>query len=204
MHYLWERRTHGSNIWATTLMGKQEIGINIMTNESLQVSPDNKSSVMIGCLPVMKETFLLSDRGKIAFHGIFSTINYAVNWFRAILHNIRCLLTVRMPFPLMASIWTPKLIKQTFTNSIAGKQKQITSVSWTKELTSISASLSSSDRTAFRVVEGVQRRASGSTSIWRGFALSFSMCRWISRSLLISTILFREEESTLLYIHNKR
>lgn len=60
-------------------MGKQEIGINIMTNESLQVSPDNKSSVMIGCLPVMKETFLLSDCGKIAFHGIFSTINYAVN-----------------------------------------------------------------------------------------------------------------------------
>lgn len=60
-------------------MGKQEIRINIMTNESLQVSPDNKSSVLIGCLPVLMETFLLSNRGKIAFHGIFSTINYVVN-----------------------------------------------------------------------------------------------------------------------------
>lgn len=60
-------------------MGKQEIGINIMTNESLQVPPDNKNSVLIGCLPVMEETFLLSNRGKIAFHGIFSTINYVVN-----------------------------------------------------------------------------------------------------------------------------
>lgn len=60
-------------------MGKQEIGINIMTNESLQVSPDNKSRVLIGWLPVMKETFLLSKRGKIAFHGICSTINYVEN-----------------------------------------------------------------------------------------------------------------------------
>lgn len=61
------------------LMGKQEIGINIMTNESLQVSPDNKNSVLIGCLPVMEGTFPLSNRGKIAFHGIFNTINYVVN-----------------------------------------------------------------------------------------------------------------------------
>jgi len=59
-------------------MGKQEIGINIMTNESLQVSPDKMSIVLIGCPPVMMETFLLSNRGKIAFHGIFSTINYVV------------------------------------------------------------------------------------------------------------------------------
>lgn len=61
------------------LMGKQEIRINIMTNESLQLSPDNKNSVLIGCLPVMEETLTLSNRGKIAFHGIFSTINYEVN-----------------------------------------------------------------------------------------------------------------------------
>lgn len=60
-------------------MGKQEIGINIMTNESLQVSPDNKSNVLIGCLPVMEETFPLSNRGKIAFHGVFGTIKYVVN-----------------------------------------------------------------------------------------------------------------------------
>lgn len=56
-------------------MGKQEIGINIMTNESLQVSPDNKNSVLIGRLPVMQEKFLLSNRGVIIFHGIFSIIN---------------------------------------------------------------------------------------------------------------------------------
>lgn len=62
-----------------TQMGKQEIEINIMTNESLQVSPNNKSSVLIGCLHVMEETFTLSNRGEIAFHGIFSTINYVVN-----------------------------------------------------------------------------------------------------------------------------
>lgn len=60
-------------------MGKQEIGINIMTNESLLISPDNKSSALIGCLPVTDETFPYSNRGKIAFHGIFSTINYVVN-----------------------------------------------------------------------------------------------------------------------------
>lgn len=69
---------HGSNIRAMRLMGKQEIGINIMTNESLQVPPDN-NSILIGRLPVMVETFLLSNRGRIAFHGIFSTINYVVN-----------------------------------------------------------------------------------------------------------------------------
>ena len=51
-------------------MGKHEIGINIMTNESLQVSPDNKSNVLIGCLPVMEETFPLSNRGKIAFMDV--------------------------------------------------------------------------------------------------------------------------------------
>lgn len=108
-----------------------------MTNESLQVSPDNKNSVLIGCLPVMEGTFPLSNRGKIAFHGIFNTINYVVNWFRAILHNIRCLLTVRMLFPLMASIWTLQLIKQTSNNSTLGKCKQITRVSWLSEETYI-------------------------------------------------------------------
>lgn len=108
-----------------------------MTNESLQVSPDNKNSVLIGCLPVMEETFPLNNRGKIAFHGIFSTINYVVNWFRAILHNIRCLLTVRMLFRLMASIWTLQLIQQTSNNSIVGKCKQITTVSWLNKKTYI-------------------------------------------------------------------
>jgi len=49
-----------------------------MTNESLQVSPDNESSVLIGYVPVTEETFPLSSRGKIAFHGIFSSINYVV------------------------------------------------------------------------------------------------------------------------------
>lgn len=60
-------------------MGKQEIGINIMTNESVQVSPDNKNRLLIGCLPATVETFPLSNHGRIAFHGIFSTINYVVD-----------------------------------------------------------------------------------------------------------------------------
>lgn len=45
-------------------MEKQEIGINIMTNESLQVPPDNKGAVLIGHESVTGENSSVKQPGK--------------------------------------------------------------------------------------------------------------------------------------------